>query len=168
VPKATRLAVLWHSNLPGVRNQWEEAQQAAAVFGLEVISLPIASPAEIEVAFEKASAEGADMLLVLPDPLTLDHRERIVRLAAAASLPDAYGARDMVDAGGLFSLAADRFAMMRRSANYVDRILKGGNPTELPVEQPTRFELVINLRRARALDLHIPTQVLVVADDAID
>jgi putative tryptophan/tyrosine transport system substrate-binding protein len=166
-PGAKRVAVLWHASPPGVRAQWEEALDVAPILGLELISLPITNPTEIQSAFERARAEGAEMLLVLPDPLTLTHRAGIVNLATAARLPDMYGARDMVDEGGLVSLAADRFAMTRRAANYVDRILKGEHPAYMPVEQPMLFELVVNLKTAHALDLNIPTSILITATDAV-
>ena len=138
----------------------------ARVLRLEMQSLPLRGGNELETAFQAASMEGAEALLVLPDPLTLSHGSEIVRLAAQYRLPALYGASDIVtEEGRLMSLAADRFGMMRRTGFYVDRILTGTSPAELPIDQATRFELVINLRTAQALGLTVPSELLLDATE---
>jgi putative tryptophan/tyrosine transport system substrate-binding protein len=118
--------------------------------------------------FEAAIAAGAGGLLVIPDPLTYSLRRQIADLAAKVRLPAMYPGRDYAEEGGLMSYGVNRRQIYRRAAEYVDRILKGAKPGDLPVEQPTKFELIINLRTATALGLTIPRSLLVHADEVIE
>ena len=130
-------------------------------------SLEIRAPEDIDRAFEAAIRGRASALIVVEDSLFISHRARIVTLAAKSRLPAMYFLREFVDAGGLMSYAADLSDLFRRAATYVDKILKGAKPADLPVEQPTKFELVINLKTAKALGLTIPQSVLIRADQVI-
>jgi putative tryptophan/tyrosine transport system substrate-binding protein len=122
---------------------------------------------DLERLFGAASRQRADGLIVLAHGFTYDNRERIIELAARHGLPAMYGWREFVDAGGLLSYGPNILAMVRRAASYVDRIIKGAKPADLPIEQPTKFELVINLRTAKQLGLTIPPSVLLRADEVI-
>jgi putative ABC transport system substrate-binding protein len=120
----------------------------------------------LDRAFEQARRQAQAVLLV-PDPRFLAQHKRIVALAARHRLPSIYGLREFVDAGGLMAYGPDRVAMFRRAADYVDKILRGAKPAELPIEQPTQFQLVVNLKTAKALGLTIPESILVRADEVI-
>jgi putative tryptophan/tyrosine transport system substrate-binding protein len=159
VPGVSRAAVL-SSTSAAATSQWEETRRVAAMIGLEIVSLRLDAPEEIASVVEAAGAGGVQALLVLADPFTLAHRQTIVEVAAGSRLPAIYGARDFVEAGGLVAYAPDRFAGYRRAAAFVDKILKGAKPADLPVEQPREFEFVFNLRTARALGLDVPRQTL--------
>jgi putative ABC transport system substrate-binding protein len=163
VPQLSRLAVLFN---PGVQaRQVQDLTAAGEALGLQVHVLPVRSAHELENAFAAMSREGADGLMVPSDPTLLEGlRGRIVEFAAKSRLPAMYGWRHSVEAGGLMSYAPSLTDLHRRAAYYVDRILKGTNPADLPVEQPTKFELVINLKAAKALGLTIPASVLFQAD----
>jgi putative ABC transport system substrate-binding protein len=128
----------------------------------------VRSAGEIERAFEAAARARADALVVFDDPAIWSYRARIVAQAAARRLPAMYGYRDFVDGGGLMSYGPSRPDHYRRTAGYVDKILKGAKPGDLPVEQPVRFDLVINQRAARALGLEVPTTILLRADELLE
>jgi putative tryptophan/tyrosine transport system substrate-binding protein len=123
---------------------------------------------EFERAFAQLSAESVDGVVVLSNPTTIEHRRRIAELAQSARLPTAFLRRENVEAGGLLSYGGDLNNQFRQAAYYVDRILKGATPAELPVEQPTKFELVINLKTAKALGLTVPLIMQMTADDVIE
>jgi putative tryptophan/tyrosine transport system substrate-binding protein len=123
----------------------------------------MAMPADFDGALDPAMRERTDALVTVEDPLTLDHRIRIAEFAATNRLPATYGLREYADAGGLMSYGADLADLLRRAVGYVDKILKGAKPSDLPVQQPTKFELVINLKTAKALGLTVPTSLLVAA-----
>jgi len=131
------------------------------------LSLQIRRASEFQLAFRKATDAGAGSLLVITGELEYPHRQRIVELAAASRLPAMYDLRPYVDAGGLISYGADLNEIWRRAAGYVHKILKGAKPADLPIEQPTKFDLVVNLKAAKALGLTIPQSILVRADDVI-
>ena len=145
----------------------EETRLAARQLGTQLQSLEVRGPGQIEGAFEAARRADAGALLVFDDPVLWSYRNQIVALAARRRLPTMYGYRDFVDAGGLMSYGVNRPDHYRRTAFYVDKILKGAKPADLPVEQPTRFELVINMKTAKALGLTIPPSVLIRADQVI-
>jgi len=126
------------------------------------------TPEEIAPQFEAARAAGAGGLVVLEDPLTLGARNEIAALASRLRLPAVYGYREFVEAGGLMSYGTDHGAQWRRGAEIVDLVLKGAKPADIPVEQPTKFELVVNLRTAKALGLTFPPTIIVRADDTIE
>ena len=167
VPRLRRVAVLWHSGNPGNLLQLKAAEVAARTLGLQLESVPVKAPSDFDSAFKAVRA--VDGLLIAAAPLfTGLHRARIVELAATSRLPAIYGYRQNVEVGGLMSYGANYPDMLRRAGTYVDRILKGANPADLPVEQPTKFELVINLRTAKALSLTIPPSLLLRADQVIE
>ncbi|MBI4608780.1 MAG: ABC transporter substrate-binding protein [Candidatus Rokubacteria bacterium] len=167
VPRASRLAVLWNPASSGGVLGFREMQSAAPTLGIKLQSLEVRTPEQIEPAFSAMVNERADGFIVLTDPLTFRNRKRIVALAAKHRLPAIYEVREFVDDGALMSYGPSLIAMIRRAPVYVDKILKGARPADLPVEQPTRFEFVVNLKTARALDLAIPQSVLLRADHVI-
>ncbi len=167
VPRASRVAVLSNPTLPYTGRVVREIRAAARVLGVRLQSLEIRAPEDIDRAFEAAIRGRASALMVVDDPLMFVHRARILALASKSRLPAIYPWRDPVDAGGLMSYAANLADSFRRAATYVDKILKGAKPADLPVEQPTRFELVINMKTAKALGLTFPQSILIRADQVI-
>jgi putative tryptophan/tyrosine transport system substrate-binding protein len=141
---------------------------AARAGSIEVVPLSVAAPGELERAFEAARRERVDAMIVLSSALFAAEKRRIIDFAARARLPTIYEHRDFTESGGLVSYGPDLRAVFRRAAVFVDRILKGAAPGELPIEQPTNFELVINLRTAAALGLAVPPALLARADEAIE
>jgi ABC-type uncharacterized transport system substrate-binding protein len=167
VPKATRVAVLWNPTNPGNTHQLRAAEVAAAALGMRLLPTEARGGDEIDRAFV-ATRERAGALLVLMDAIFVDRRRRIAELAAKSRLPSVYGYSVFPEAGGLMSYGASQSDLYRQVAFYVDKILKGAKPAELPVAQPTKFELVINLKTAKALGLLIPQSVLGRADQIIE
>jgi putative ABC transport system substrate-binding protein len=167
VPNVTRVAFLWNPANPAQAPQWREAQAAAQALGLRLQSLEVRSSNDFDSAFEAALRERARALIASPEPLISTHLKRIVEFVAKNRLPAMYAGPEVVDAGGLMSYAPDYTAQYRRAAAYVDKILKGTKPADLPVEQPTKFELVINLKAAKQIGLTIPPNVLARADRVI-
>ena len=168
IPGLSRAAILWNVANPFKPFDLKEVQGVAAALKVAIQTLPIQGPNDLAHAFETAVASGAGGLITLDDPLTIAHRKQIVDLAFKHRLPALYGVKPFVDAGGLMSYGPDRIDQNRRAATYVDKILKGAKPADLPVEQPTKFELVINLKTAKALGLAIPPSLLQRADQVID
>src|SRR5262245_10769259 len=167
VPKASRAAVLWNPASPFLRSYWEAAQRAAPALRVTLQSREVQDAAGYDGAFQAMHRERADVLLVLSDTFATLHRARITALAAKHGLPALYGHSEYVTSGGLMSYGPSLVDGYRRSGGYVDRILKGAKPADLPVEQPTKFELVINLKTAKALGRTIPQSVLARADEVI-
>ena len=167
VPKAVRVAILM-SNNPSHRTQLDEIQGAAKQFGMRLLPIRVATPSEIDGAAAQLANWECDSLLVFTDPLLISQRVKIAELAALVKLPAIYQSKEHVVAGGLVSYGADLLSLTKNAAIYVDKILKGAKPSDLPVEQPTRFELVINLRTAKALGLEIPPTLLAIADQVIE
>jgi putative tryptophan/tyrosine transport system substrate-binding protein len=167
VPKLTRVAVLWSPQDASSTQQWKESQLAGRELGLQLHSMEVSSADKLESAFNDAVKARSAALAVAGSPVVLSNRKRVVDLAAKNRLPSIYTRRDYVESGGLMSYGADRAEPYRRVALYVDKILKGTKPADLPVEQPTRFELVINLKTAKALGLTIPPVVLMRAEKVI-
>jgi putative ABC transport system substrate-binding protein len=168
VPRATRVAVL--SNPLQGRNErwWREMQAAAATRGVQLYSFHARDAKEIDGAFAAMTRASPEGLIVITGPLTLRYRVRIVELAATRRLPAVYGFGEFAQAGGLMAYGPSVPEMFRRAATYVDKILKGARPGDLPVEQPTTFDLIINLKTAKALGLPIPPSLLVRADQVIE
>jgi ABC-type uncharacterized transport system substrate-binding protein len=167
VPAATRVAILWNpENLTGVP-QRNRIVLAAEALGVQPRLLEARSSSEIDKAFAVAAGERSDALLVLADPVLTSQRKRIVELAARARLPLAAAFRNFTEAGGLVSYGTNIIEIYRQLAVYADKILKGTKPADLPVEQPTKYEFVINLKTAKALGLTIPPSVLARADEVI-
>jgi putative tryptophan/tyrosine transport system substrate-binding protein len=165
-PKVTRVAFLWR--VPSARaDLFKEAEAVAKTLGLRLQSVGVKGPDDFESAFKAAKSEGAEALIVISNPLSNTHRARIVDLAAQNQLPAIYPESEFVDAGGLMSYGVNFLDLWGRAATYVDKILKGTRPTDLPVEQPTKFELIINLKTAKQIGLTIPPSVLARADKVI-
>jgi putative ABC transport system substrate-binding protein len=167
-PKVSRVAVLRNPRNKGHPLTLRQAEGAAQVLGLQLHIMQAGSPAEIDAAFAAMRSERAGGILVLRDPLFLGQRTQIAALAAKSRLPAAYGFREAAEAGGLIAYGASVPFMYRSAATYVDKILRGAKPVDLPVEQPTKFELVINLKTAKALGLTIPPSLLQRADQVIE
>jgi putative ABC transport system substrate-binding protein len=168
VPKVSRVAVLWNpANAVWQAQMLRQTEIAARALGLQVQLLEARGPDELEGAFAAMTRERASALLVQVDVIFALHARRIADLAAKRRVPAMYGSKEHVEAGGLMSYAPNALDLFRRAATYVDKILKGAKPADLPVEQPTKFDLVINLKTARALGLTIPPSVLGRADEVI-
>jgi len=166
-PKLARVAVLRNPSNAGDAITWKETEEAAQALGLQLHSLEVRSVKDFENVFESATKADGQALLTLPDPLLQSHRKEIVDFAAKSRLPGIYPDPEYVAAGGLMSYAANPVEFYARAASYVDRILKGAKPADLPVEQPTKFDLVINLKAAKQIGLLIPQKVLPRADRVI-
>jgi putative ABC transport system substrate-binding protein len=168
VPGMRRLAIMANVGAPAAVLEMGEAQAAARTLGLdEAATIEIRRAEEIAPAFDTLKGR-AEALYVCGDPLVFTHRIRINTLALAARLPTMYGPREHVDAGGLMSYGPNFSDLYRRAADYVDKILHGEKPGDIPIEQPTRFDLVINLTTAKALSLKIPASFLLRADEVIE
>ena len=168
VQNATPVAMFWNDTNPGMVLRAHEAQNAAVTLDLNLQSIGVHDLISFDAAFAKINGSQFNALLTLVDPFTREHRQRIVDFAAERHLPAIYELREFVDAGGLVSYGPSLPALLRRSADYVSMIFKGAKPGDIPVEQPTKFELIINLKTARALGLTIPPTVLERADELID
>jgi ABC-type uncharacterized transport system substrate-binding protein len=168
VPKVSRLAVVWEPLFPGFMAYYQHAQTAARALGITLISIEIAKPSDLEVAFARIRKEHADGLAVWPTQAFAVQMPRVLEFAVQNRLPSIYPTRTFMGSGGLMSYGTDFNEIYSRIAAYVDRILKGAKPADLPVEQPTRYELVVNLREAKALGLTIPPALLLRADQVIE
>jgi putative ABC transport system substrate-binding protein len=166
-PKVARVAVLGNPTNKGYSRALREARGPARALGMQLLVLEARTPSEIEAAFATMSRQRADGVLVARDAVFREQRAQIVALAATKRLPAVYGLREEAEAGGLVAYGASVPQLYQRAATYVDKILKGAKPTHLPVEQPTKFELVINLKTAKALGLTIPPSLLAQADQVI-
>ena len=167
VPNLSRVALLHNMGNPAAPPEWEETKRAAGSLGLRAELLDVRSEADLVRAFERAASRHVDALLVGPDGLTQMHQRAIVDMVARSRLPAAYPARDFVEAGGLMAYAVNYPDLYYRFASFVDKIFKGAKPGDLPVEQPAKFELVVNLKTAGALGLTIPQSVMLRADEII-
>jgi putative tryptophan/tyrosine transport system substrate-binding protein len=165
VPGVSRVAVMAHSMNPGNQEYLRQLELAAPALGLK-LQLVTVRAEEFERAF--GEMEGAGAVIQLDDVVFTSHRGRLVELAAKKRLPVVYGFREFVDAGGLIAYGADLPDQYRRAATYIDKILRGANPADLPVQQPTKLELVINAKRAREMGLEIPPTLLARADEVIE
>jgi putative ABC transport system substrate-binding protein len=167
VPIASRVAILWNPTNSSNSLQIKEISPAAKALSLRIQSLEASKPDDLEPAFVAMVRERADALSVFADPFLSTHRARLAQLAAKNRLPAMYGNSEYVEAGGLMSYAPSFSDMHRRAATFVDKILKGAKPADLPVEQPMKFEFVINLKTAKQIGLTIPPNVLARADKII-
>ena len=167
VPRLSRLAILGTSTVPGTAQALREMERAAGLFGAKLQFLDVLAPKEIETAFRAAGKERADAVLLLQSFVLNSQRKQIAGLAIKNRLPAIYYAPEWVDDAGLMSYGVSFTDLNRRAATYVDKILKGTKPADLPVEQPTKFEFVINLKTAKQIGLTIPPNVLARADKVI-
>jgi ABC-type uncharacterized transport system substrate-binding protein len=166
-PKLTRLAVLGYSTEPGYAQVLKEIELAAGAFKVQLQYLDVLTAGEIEKSFRSATKGRADAILVMNSPIFIAHRKQVADLAAKNRLPAIYYSTEFVEDGGLMSYGVSFTDLYRRAPTYVDRLLKGAKPADLPVEQPTKFELVINLKAAKQIGLTIPPNVLARADKVI-
>jgi putative tryptophan/tyrosine transport system substrate-binding protein len=168
VPKLSRVAVLWNPQSKISAIGWNEIQLPAHALGLQLHSMETRSISDLDKAFADATRARAGALTVMPDPLFGGNLKRIADLATTNHLPSIYHMREFADSGGLMTYGPDRSDMFRRAATYVDKILKGAKPGDLPIELPTKFELVVNMRTAKALGITVPQSLLLRADSVIE
>ena len=171
VPGLVRVAALWHPHAYGeqtMANVVKDIEDTARTLGMQLQLVPADRPEDIASAFSAMAKDNAGAFIVMPSPMLFGEHRRIVELALNNRLPGMYQAREFVDAGGLMSYGANLDDLFRRTATYVDKILKGAKPADLPVERPTKFELVINVKAAREVGLTINRDILLVADEVIE
>jgi putative ABC transport system substrate-binding protein len=167
IPNITRVAILWNPLDPRFAGRVKESEAAARTLHVHLQHVEARGPEEFDSAFAAMARERAEALLVSRGSTFLTHRARIAELAAKGRLPTMYSYRENVEAGGLMAYAVNMTDFIGRAALYVDKILKGARPADLPVEQPTKFELIINLKAAKSLGLAIPQSLLLRADEVI-
>ena len=167
-PNLRRLAVLSNTVHPGERSEWQVTQHGAQALGIEPVYVPFAGPQEIDKALADLGATSADAMLVFPDGVTMVHRKKVAQAAIEHRLPSMFGWGEYCDAGGLLSYGANQRATYVRLAAYAVRILKGESPGNLPVEQPTKFELVVNLRTAKSLGIEVAPSILLRTERVIE
>jgi putative tryptophan/tyrosine transport system substrate-binding protein len=167
VPGLTRVAVIWNAANPYASAMFKETQQAGRLLAIQIESIEVRSPVDFDSAFGSVTKANPNGLIVVEDPLTFSAATRIVNFAGTNRLPAMYGMKEFVSAGGLIALGPDYPDLLRRAATYVDKILKGAKPGDLPIEQPTKFGLVINLKTAMALNLTVPQPLLLRTDEVI-
>src|SRR2546427_2477232 len=168
VSPLSRVAVLWNLDNEGMALRFRETQAASRVLGVSIQSVGVRTPADFDGAFATITREHPHGLLVMADTVTIGQRKRTADFAASNRIPAIYEQRDFVDVGGLMSYGIDVVDHFRRAASFVDKILKGAKPSDLPIEQPIKFELVINTKTAKALGLTIPQTLLLRADQVIE
>jgi putative ABC transport system substrate-binding protein len=167
VPDMTRVALLSNPANPLTKLNWEETIGAARALGVEAFALDVQSPDDFESAFEAAKSQRADALITLPDSLITNHPALIASLAARSHVPAMYEWREFPEAGGLMALGPSLPEFYRRTGYYVDRILKGARPADLPIEQPMRFDFVVNLKTARELGITFPDEIMLEVTEVI-
>jgi putative ABC transport system substrate-binding protein len=168
LPRVARVAVLWNSKNASHPLQVKEVERVAPVLGLQLQSLPVSDAIDLEKALQAASQAGAEALITMDDLLIVGHRVRGVDLAMQRRLPVMSEFKPLASAGALMSYSPDQIDMWRRAAGYVDKIFKGAKPADLPVEQPIKFELIVNLKTAKTLGLDVPPSLLARADEVIE
>jgi putative ABC transport system substrate-binding protein len=171
LPSASRVAILWHPRAYGeqtMSDMVKETEAAASTLGIRLLFVPVEGPDELDMAAPRIAAEHPDAIMVFPSPMLFTERRRIVDIASKLRLPLISMGKEFVELGGLMSYGADINDFIRRGAAYVDKILKGASPSDLPVEQPTKFQLFLNLKSARELGLTIPATLLARADEVIE
>jgi len=168
LPGLSKGVVLWNPDNPALVPAWKQTQDAARVLGVTLVSCEVREVKDFGEAFATIAQQRPDTLLVFQDALTIQHREVIINFANQNRLPGAFGGKEWVEAGGLMSYGESLSEMYHRAAYFVDAVLKGAKPSDLPLEQATKFELVLNLRTAKAIGLTIPQSVLIRADEMIE
>jgi putative ABC transport system substrate-binding protein len=168
VPNLVRVALLWNANASGHRLQLQEMERATPALGIVLQSFPIRTADDVQGSLQAALQANAQAIVTMDDPVLQSQRARIVAFAMAQGLPVMSEFRPATEAGTLMSYGPNQIDLCRRSAAYVDKILRGASPADLPVEQPIKFELVVNLKTAKALSIAIPASVLAVADEVIE
>jgi putative tryptophan/tyrosine transport system substrate-binding protein len=168
VPELSRVVILWNADDPALGLSFRETMDAVQTLRLEVRSVGVRDPSDFDSAFETIRGDRGAALIVLEDILTFRYRAEIAKRANSINLPAMYGLREYAEAGGLMAYGPNLSQMYRRSAAYVDKILKGAKPADLPVEQPAKFELILNRKIATAIGLKLPTSIEVSADEVIE
>ncbi len=168
LPQLAHVAISWNAANPYSSIVFDETQEAAKKLTIKLHSLEVRSPSDFDGALDIAIQKRVDALVVVEDPLTFNHLTKVAEFCASNRLAAIYGLREFADAGGLMTYGASNGDLFRRSVGFVDKILKGAKPSELPVQQPTKFELVINLKTAKTLGLDIPPTLLARADEVIE
>ena len=168
IPKASRVAVLWNQGNPSMTQRYRQIESAARALAVTVQPLGVREPDDFDAAFSAMSRQRPDALFLVTDALTTLNRKRVIEFAATHRIPAMYEYSSLVQDGGLMSYGPSQDDNFRRAAYYVDRILKGTKPGDLPMEQPTRYYLFINLKTAKALGITIPPSVMVRADRVIE
>jgi len=168
VPGLSRAAVLWNSANPALVFSWNETQDAARALGITLQSHEVKEQNDFAAAFAMIGEERPDALLVLQDALAIEHRKEIIDFAIRKRLPSMYNEKEWAAAGGLMSYGENFASMYRRAAYFVDRIFKGAKPADLPVEQAAKFDMILNLRTAKAIGLTVPASILALATDVIE
>ena len=167
-PQLRRLAVVSNTDHPGEPSEWQATHEASKALGIETLYVPFVGARELDNALVTVGTTRADAMLVFPEGVTMVHKARIAQFAVAQRLPSMYGWSEYCEAGGLLSFGANQRATYFRLATYADRILRGEDPANLPVEQPTKFELVVNRKTANALKIEIPASILLRAERVIE
>jgi putative ABC transport system substrate-binding protein len=168
LPQVKRIGVLWNPTTPSHTPAMRAVEDAGKKLGVQLLLLPEPTAEDFEPAFATMLREGVGGFLVVASPLSTSHRAALAGLALQYRLPGMFGHKDYIEAGGLMSYGADIDDLNRRAALYIDKILKGAKPGDLPVEQASKYQLVINLKTAKALGLEIPPKVLALADEVIE
>ena len=168
VPSLARVAVLYNPEDRNKESEYKESQEAASGLKLTLHAYEARSLIEIDRAYARMADDHAQALIIFADVLTVAYQKKLADLALENRLPAMFGFREFVDMGGLISYGSSLPGLWRRAASYVDKILRGASPGDLPIEQPTRFELVVNLKTAKTLGLEIPATLLVHADEVIE
>jgi putative ABC transport system substrate-binding protein len=168
VPEASRFAILGDAGSQATSGQIRETEAAARAIGVRLHTVSVRGPAELDGAFSTIARERPAVLLVVPSPMLFDERRRLGQLGMTHRLPTAHGPREFAEAGGLIAYGVKLTDLFRRAAVYVDKILKGAKPADLPIEQPTNFELTVNLRTAKAIGFTVPQSLLQRADQVIE
>ena len=168
VPRASRVAVLWNVTYPAKAQEWRETQAAARALGVALHSAEVRDPGDLDQALSEVARAKPDAIIAFSEPMLMRHRRRVIDFARKHRLPLVSETSEFADAGGLLTYGASLPDLFRRAATYVDKILQGAKPADLPVEQPTKFELVVNLKTARALGLTISPSLRLRADRIID
>jgi putative tryptophan/tyrosine transport system substrate-binding protein len=168
LPALAKVAVLYNGAEPGKASEYRQMEPAAAALGLTLRAYPVRTADEMGPAFAAMAADGMQAVAILTDALMVVNEKRLAELAIERKLPSVFGFREYADQGGLMTYGTNLRDTFKRAASYVDKILRGADPASLPVEQPTKFQLVINQRAARALGLTVPPSVLAVADDVLE
>jgi putative ABC transport system substrate-binding protein len=168
LPQVSRVGILWNATNPYSALVFKETERAAQILGIQLKSIEVRSPDDFETALAGATPQRVAALITVEDPLTVGQRKRIADFAASNQLPAIYGLKEFVKAGGLMAYGANLADLYRRAAGYTDKILKGAKPANLPIEQPTKFDLVINLKTAKAIGLEVPGKLLALADEVIE
>ena len=168
VPSLERVAVISNPDNPGYLAARKAIEIAASIVGVRLTNYPVSNSDDLTRAFDALMKEKPDGLYVIPDHFLFTQRERLVEFASKNRFPAVYGLREYVLGGGLIAIGPNRVDMFRRAASYVDRILKGARPADLPIEQPIRFELILNMKTATGLGLSVPPEILLAADEVIE